>query len=256
MNALTVKELSKTFKGGIFERPKQALKNVSFSVKSERVTGFVGVNGSGKTTSLKCIFNFIKPDSGEVLFFDHHPISSEIKSRIGFFPERPYLYEFLTAHEFLKFHWDLGGGGPGFLEARDRVLSEVNLKGVESRRLKGFSKGMLQRIGIAQAILKKPDFLILDEPMSGLDPDGRILIKQIIRNLAQQKTTIFFSSHLLHDLDELCQDLVVIDGGEVLFQGALNDFKKTMGEVDDLSLEEAFRKLKQKVKEEKGREQK
>lgn len=246
MNALVVKELYKTFKGGLLEKPKQALKKVSFEVKSERVTGFVGVNGSGKTTSLKCIFNFIKPDSGEVLFFDNQPLSSEVKSRIGFFPERPYLYEFLTANEFLKFHWDLGGGGDGFLAARDWVLKEVNLTGVENRRLKGFSKGMLQRIGIAQAILKNPDFLILDEPMSGLDPDGRILIKQIIRNLAQKKTTIFFSSHLLHDLDELCQDLVVIDGGEVLYQGALSEFKKAMGEVDDLTLEEAFRSLREK----------
>lgn len=238
MNILSVNHLNKSFSLGVLRKPKQVLHDVSFQIEQGKTTGFIGVNGSGKTTSLKCVLGFITPDSGEIKFFEKSELSSQVKERIGYLPERPYLYEFLTAEEILRFHWKLSGGGPGFEEAAKKVLEKVELRNVEDRRLRSFSKGMLQRIGMAQALLRDPDFLILDEPMSGLDPDGRILIKDIIRDERARGRTIFFSSHLLNDMDELCDNLVVIDGGKMIFQGTLKAFTGT-GKV-----EESFRALR------------
>jgi ABC-2 type transport system ATP-binding protein len=241
MNCLEVRDLRKNFPGGLFEKDHEILRGISFRVRKGKVTGFVGANGSGKTTTLKCLLGFIFPDSGEVRFFEGGSLGTQALKRIGFFPERPYLYEFLTAGEYLHMHWDLSGGGAGFEPARDRVLKEVNLLGVENRRMRSFSKGMLQRIGIAQAILRRPEFLILDEPMSGLDPDGRLLMKDILRHLHKEGTSIFFSSHLLHDLEELCDDLIIIEKGELLFTGEL---KELQVKYPGSKLEEIFREMK------------
>lgn len=226
---LKVQGLIKTFKTNAFEKPQQVLKGLSFEIKKGRTTGFVGVNGAGKTTTLKCALGFVHPDAGNITFFSVGPLSSELKQRIGYLPERPYYYDFLTATQFLKFHWDLTGGGENFDSRAEEILKKVNLKGVNERRLRSFSKGMLQRIGLAQALLRSPEFLILDEPMSGLDPDGRVLIKDIIREEKEKGTTLFFSSHLLGDMDELCDDLVVIDKGQLAYEGNLKDFAKERG---------------------------
>ncbi len=247
MQSLVVQNLNKVFKGGLFEKDKSVLKNVSFKVEKGVTTGFVGVNGSGKTTSLKCVLGFIHPTSGGVHFFDNQILNSEIKNKIGYMPERPYFYEFLKAEEFLKFHWDLGGGGRGFDEACVEVLSRVNLLSSKKTVLRQFSKGMLQRVGLAQAIIKKPDFLILDEPMSGLDPDGRFLIKKIIKEEQSRGTTIFFSSHLLHDMEELCRDIVVIDQGQIIYQGELKKFLN-FSKGETLDLEFAFQRFRENQK--------
>lgn len=242
MKSLEIKNLKKSFKRGLFEKPKLVLKDLSFSVSSQKTTGFIGVNGSGKTTTLKCVLDFIRPEAGEISFFDNQTISNEVKARIGYLPERPYYYEYLTALEFLYFHWNLSATKEDtqgkFLEQSHEVLTKVNLLHAKDQRLRSFSKGMLQRAGLAQAILRKPDFLILDEPMSGLDPDGRILIKDIIREEQKRGTAIFFSSHLLGDMDELCDDLVVIDQGQLIYQGSLKDFAKGEG------VEKSFRTLR------------
>jgi ABC-2 type transport system ATP-binding protein len=239
--AFRVEKLQKSFTPSAFKKPKIVLQKMSFTVLKGRTTGFIGVNGSGKTTSLKCILGFIFPDSGEITFFRNEKLSENIRQQIGYLPERPYYYEFLTADEFLKFHWQLSGDGPGFEQRRQEVLEIVDLKNVQDKHLRSFSKGMLQRVGMAQALLRKPAILILDEPMSGLDPDGRILIKDIIKREKARGTTIFFSSHLLGDMDELCDDLVVIDQGEKIYQGTLIDFTKS-GKV-----EESFRQLRSKL---------
>lgn len=223
---LQVKNLNKTFKGSLTEKSKQVLRDVSFEVKKGRTTGFVGVNGSGKTTSLKCVLGFLKPDplaKTEIQFFNEPAKLENFKSRIGYLPERPYLYEFLTAQEFLHFHWKLAGGGPGFQQKCEEVLQRVNLPGIQGKRLRQFSKGMMQRIGFAQALINSPEFLILDEPMSGLDPDGRFLIKEIIKQEAARGTTIFFSSHYLGDIEELSEDLIIIDQGSVIYSGSTTD---------------------------------
>jgi ABC-2 type transport system ATP-binding protein len=238
---LSVKNLNKTFQGGLFEKKRQILKNISFSLAPHKTVGFVGSNGSGKTTSIKCIFDFVRPDSGEILFFGT-PISNQVRQRIGYLPERPYLYEFLTGIEFLKLHWDLcyNSSQKGFYEKAQAALKKVNLLEAQSRRLRTYSKGMLQRAGIAQAILTEPDLLILDEPMSGLDPDGRALVKDILREEKSRGTTIFFSSHLLQDMEELCDELVVIDAGEIFYLGDLKSFMQQHS-----SLENAFKHKKQ-----------
>ncbi|MNJ92480.1 putative ABC transporter ATP-binding protein YxlF [compost metagenome] len=245
MSALEVEKLNKTFKGGLFEKDRHVLRDVSFSLPEGKTTGFVGSNGSGKTTSIKCIFDFVKPDSGRIDFFGK-PLSSETKTRIGYLPERPYLYEFLTGMGFLKLHWNLcyGHVTKDFQERALEALKKVDLLEAKDRRLRTYSKGMLQRVGIAQAILTKPDLLILDEPMSGLDPDGRALVKDILREEQKRGVTLFFSSHLLQDMEELCSDLVVINKGQILYQG---DLRKFMAEYH--SLEKAFQVLK--VREEK-----
>jgi ABC-2 type transport system ATP-binding protein len=238
---LKVKNLQKTFKTHFYEKPHQVLKNLSFEVHPGRTTGFVGVNGAGKTTTLKCALGFVRPDSGEIHFFNKGPLDSELKKRLGYLPERPYYYDFLTASQFLKFHWDLTGAGEGFNARAEEILQKVNLKGVMDRYLRSFSKGMLQRIGLAQALLRSPELLILDEPMSGLDPDGRVLIKEIIHEEKKKGTTLFFSSHLLGDMDELCDDLVVINQGQLIFEGSLKDFAKDRG------VEKSFYEVRSKL---------
>lgn len=238
---LKIEGLTKTFKGQLFEKKQQVLKGLSFEVFQGRTTGFVGVNGAGKTTTLKCALGFVRPDQGQITFFGQGPLDSNLKKRLGYLPERPYYYDFLTATQFLKFHWDLTGGGDGFTQRAEEILHKVNLKGVTHKHLRSFSKGMLQRIGLAQALLRSPELLILDEPMSGLDPDGRMLIKEIIMEEKKKGTTLFFSSHLLGDMDQLCDDLVVIDQGNLIYQGALKDFAKDQG------VERSFYEMRMKL---------
>jgi ABC-2 type transport system ATP-binding protein len=245
-NALVVENLNKSFPLGLRGR-KMVLKNVQFKVPAGSITGFVGANGSGKTTTVKSILQFIFPDSSpaaNISFFGKGPLDLSVRARLGYLPERPYLPDQLTAEEFLKFHWDLSevkgvSKDRNFQERCEEVLASVKLQHARKQLLRTFSKGMLQRIGLAQAILRNPDFLILDEPMSGLDPDGRWLVKQIIKEQNAKGSTIFFSSHLLSDMDELCSTLVVIDLGEVLFNGTVQDFVGS-GISLGKNIEEAF----------------
>lgn len=239
MDAITVQGLTKSFKTGLFKKESKVLNAISFSVGSKLTCGFVGNNGSGKTTSIKCLLQFIKPDAGDIRFFGE-PLTLANKRRIGYLPERPYLYEFLSAIEFLEFHWMLTYDNKKFfLERAHQTLKKVGLFEVRDRRLRTFSKGMLQRVGLAQAILHEPELLILDEPMSGLDPDGRLLVKDILRDQQKQGRGLFFSSHLLEDMEQLCSHLVVIHKGDIIYQG---DIKVVM--KDQKTLEEAFKLLK------------
>lgn len=242
MPVLKVEKLNKVFKGGLFEKDRHVLRDVSFSLPEGQTTGFVGSNGAGKTTTIKCLFDFVRPNSGEILFFGQK-LSSATKTRIGYLPERPYLYEFLTGSEFLRLHWNLcyGSSLKDFSERALEALKKVDLLEAKDRRLRTYSKGMLQRIGIAQAILTRPDLLILDEPMSGLDPDGRAMVKDILREEQKRGVSLFFSSHLLQDMEELCSHLVVINRGQILYDGGLTPF---MAEYQ--SLERAFAVLKGK----------
>lgn len=243
MDVMRIEKLNKSFKRSFYEKKRQVLFDVSFSVPSRKTTGFVGNNGSGKTTTIKCLFDFIKKDSGEILFFDR-PLSPELKKKIGYLPERPYLYEFLTAMEFLKFHWQLSqvGNSKVFLDKAYATLKLVGLYESRDRTLRNFSKGMLQRIGLAQALLHEPEFLILDEPMSGLDPDGRLMVKDILKAEQEKGVSIFFSSHLLQDMEELCQSLVVIHHGRILYNGELKSFMSQFS-----TLEEAFRSTRKEA---------
>lgn len=224
--ALKVSKLYQDLKGAE-GTPKTVLKGIDFTIPKGSLTGFIGVNGAGKTTTIKALLGFIEPSSGSIEFFGNHGLTDDSRRRLGFMPERPYFYDYLTGSEFLALHWKLRGHkvDESFEKSCDWALKSVDLERARNLRLRQFSKGMLQRIGIAQAIMHKPHLLILDEPMSGLDPDGRLLVKNIIRNLHAEGTTIFFSSHLLQDMEELCDRLLIIDSGEIIYEGNLIDLE-------------------------------
>lgn len=239
--AIEVRHLGKSFESGFWMRKKEILRDLSFNVPAGRTTGFVGGNGHGKTTTIKCLLKFVFADQGDVLFWGQ-PLDRGLRSRIGFLPERPYYYDFLTAREFLNYHWRLAGRpSKDFDDRQRRVLEQVDLAGATHQRLRSFSKGMLQRMGLAQALLCGPELLILDEPMSGLDPDGRLLVKDILREQKKAGVTVFFSSHLLSDMDELCDHLVVIDRGHCAYDGTPEGFRR-----EHPDLEAAFREFRRR----------
>lgn len=239
MKIVEVKNLSKKFKTDFYKKPNVALNDVSFAIEQGRFVGFIGPNGAGKSTTIKCLLELIFPDKGEISFFGEK-LSLQHRSKIGFLPERPFFQEFLSGQEFLKLHWDLAQMPAAQFQTRAaEILEQVKLTHAKDKKLKAYSKGMLQRIGIAQSLIAKPEFLILDEPMSGLDPDGRILIKQILRSLKEQKMTVLMSSHLLEDVEELCDDLIILHAGKLEYAGEVGVFKKSFN-----SLEEAYTKFK------------
>jgi ABC-2 type transport system ATP-binding protein len=181
MKVLEVEKLCKSYRKGL-GRTSLILKDVSFSIEAGRVTGFLGSNGAGKTTTIKCLLELALPDSGKIIFFEKGRLTPELKSNLGFLPERPYFYEYLTGEEFLKFYGQLSTSlkTKDLKERIQHLLKKVNLSHAGHRQLRTYSKGMLQRIGMAQALIHEPKFIILDEPMAGLDPDGRIEISKII----------------------------------------------------------------------------
>jgi ABC-2 type transport system ATP-binding protein len=223
-------QVKKSFSEGFLSRPKPVIQEASFSLKKGRSTGFVGANGSGKTTLLKLALGFIFPTSGLIEYPSSDNDFTSFKRNLGYLPERPYYYDFLTAYEFLKMHWSLGGAKVqekrSFIEEASRVLKQVKLDKEGPHRLRTFSKGMLQRMGIAQALLHNPQYLILDEPMSGLDPDGRYEMRSLLKQEKQKGRTLFFSSHLIEDVEALCDDVVIITKGIISFSGSIQKLKE------------------------------
>lgn len=239
MNIIKVSGIQKSFQPDFYKRPTQVLKNVSFAIPKGKFVGLIGPNGAGKTTTIKCLLQFIFPDKGTIEFGQGQSFL-DFKKQIGYLPERPFFQEFLTGVEFLKLHWDLSGIKNGNFEQRStEVLEQVKLTHAKDKKLKDYSKGMLQRIGIAQSLIAFPEFLILDEPMSGLDPDGRILIKDILKDLKKTGLTVLMSSHLLEDIDELCEELIVIHQGECFYNASTMEFKKNYS-----TLQEAYKAFK------------
>lgn len=230
MDALSVKNLSKSYKSSPFQLPKKVLHNISFQVPSGGMTGFLGINGSGKSTTIKCLLELVYPDSGDVLFFGEK-ISAKVKKRISFLPEKPQLYDHLTGEEFLKFTLELSGdfSSKEIQSRTQEYLEKVQLYDARKSKIREYSKGMYQRIGLAQAISRKADFIILDEPMSDLDPAGRHLVKSILKDIQSKgETTVFLSSHLLQDVEDLCQNIVILDKGHTRYSGSTLDFIKTI----------------------------
>lgn len=220
MEVLRVENLKKTYQKNAIKT--EALKGISFAIKPGTITGFLGANGAGKTTSIKCILELAFADSGEIFYFGKKNLDSQTKSKIGFLPERPYFYDYLTGVEFLRFYGEISTS----LKKNDlnqriqELLKRVGLDHAGHRQLRSYSKGMLQRVGIAQALIHHPEFVIFDEPMTGLDPDGRFEVREIIRETAKQGTAVFFSSHLLPDAEQICSDLVILKKGELIYNGS------------------------------------
>ncbi|MGE3974274.1 MAG: ABC transporter ATP-binding protein [Bdellovibrionales bacterium] len=222
MKVIQVEDLKKSYRKGFFKRRHPVLKGLSFQVEAGKITGFLGSNGAGKTTTLKCLLNLSIPDSGKIHFFEQGPLTPSLCEKIGFLPERPYFYEYLTGYEFLRFYGELSTRlKRADLDQQIRMLlKRVRLEHASDRALRTYSKGMLQRVGLAQALIHEPQLVILDEPVAGMDPDGRMEMAQIIRETAQKGSAVFFSSHLLHDAETLCDDLVIIRQGELAYNGS------------------------------------
>ncbi len=227
MPAIQTEELSKDFLVGFWRpRPYRALDRLSLEVSEGEVFGFLGPNGAGKTTTLKLLLQLIYPTSGRVEILGRPVGDRAVKRRIGYLPESPYFYDYLTAEELLTYFAALLGYAAA--ERRRRVaalLDEVGITGERRLPLRKFSKGMLQRVGIAQAILNDPEVVFLDEPMSGLDPLGRREVRQLILRLRNRGATVFFSSHVLADAEALCSRVAILVGGRLAAAGTLADMQ-------------------------------
>jgi ABC-2 type transport system ATP-binding protein len=223
--AIQVRALEKVYKEGFWRSNKPSLKNVTFDVPVGQIFGFLGANGAGKTTTIKIALGLQSATSGEVRIFGKSSESAEARTRIGFLPERPYFHLNLNADEFLNFHRRLyGDPQPGKIRpSNELLLKEVGLADVGGRLLRNFSKGMLQRVGLAQALINDPDLVILDEPMSGLDPVGRREVRNLMVELNRKGKTVFFSSHILSDIESICQQIAFLEKGELKYCGKIED---------------------------------
>ena len=216
MEALNVQQVKKSFRSDMMFSSREILHDVSFFGREGEILGFLGPNGAGKTTTIKIILGLLRPDDGSVRIFGRPAGEKSSRARIGYLPENPYFYPHLSLKEFLEFCGMLSGISKKKLSARcEEMISLVGLDGHERQKIKSFSKGMLQRTGLAQAILHDPDLLILDEPFSGLDPVGRKAVRDIILKLRKKGKTIFFSSHILPDMEALCDRTVIIKNGVI-----------------------------------------
>jgi ABC-2 type transport system ATP-binding protein len=230
MPAIEILGLEKTYSVGFWrKRPQMALQPLHLAVAEGEIFGFLGPNGAGKTTTLKLLMGLILPSSGRAKILDRDWNDPAIKAQIGFLPEQPYFYDYLTASELLDYYAQLSGVPAK--ERRRRVgdmLARVGLADAGNTQLRKFSKGMLQRVGLAQAILHDPKVVFLDEPMSGLDPMGRREVRDLIEQLKQEGKTVFFSTHILSDAEALCDRVAVIHKGELRGTGAVVDLTSSV----------------------------
>jgi ABC-2 type transport system ATP-binding protein len=219
---LNVENLVKDYTTGFLRKRVRVLNDVSFSVNKGEIFGFVGPNGAGKTTTFKTILGFVPPTGGRVEIMGKPLGDVDIKKDIGYLPENPYFYDYLTGEELLNYMGELHGlNGSGLSKRVDELLEKVNMSYAKSVQLRKYSKGMLQRVGVAQALINDPELLILDEPMSGLDPMGQREIRELILEQKKRGKTILLSSHILSDVEALCDRVGVIINGRVVKMGEL-----------------------------------
>jgi len=230
MTAIEIRGLTKTYQVGFWrKRPKCALRPLHLNVEEGEIFGFLGPNGAGKTTTLKLLMGLVYPTAGSARILGCEINDPLMKAQIGFLPEQPYFYDYLTATELLEYYAQLSG-----IATKDRkprvseVLGRVGLPDAGGTQLRKFSKGMLQRVGIAQAILHNPRLLFFDEPMSGLDPIGRREVRDLMEELKQAGKTVFFSTHILSDAEALCDRVAIIHQGELRGVGAVADLTSSV----------------------------
>jgi ABC-2 type transport system ATP-binding protein len=227
---IKTEDLGKTYKGFFWKKKKPSLVGLNLDIKRGEVFGFLGPNGAGKTTTIRLLMDLIKPTTGSALVMGAPPSDTEIKKRIGFLPDSPAFSSYLSAYEFLKVCTKLFKIPRA--EQRERieeVLETVKMSEHAGSKLGGFSRGMLQRIGIAQAILNRPELIILDEPLVGLDPHGRQELKDIILAQKAKGTSVFFCSHILSDVETICDHVGILANGHLLCQGVIADLLSETG---------------------------
>ncbi len=230
MSAIELEGLTKDYPTGFLNlRRVRALDGVSLAVERGEIFGFLGGNGAGKTTAIKILMRLMTPTAGRARILDHDAADVAVHARIGYLPEAPYFYDYLTARELLEYCAQLFGYAPA--ACRERVatlLRRVSLdESAWNRQLRKFSKGMLQRVGLAQALLNDPEVVVLDEPMSGLDPIGRRQVRDLIASLPAGGTTVFFSSHIIADIEVLCDRVAILSRGRLTHLGRLDDLRQT-----------------------------
>lgn len=226
--AIEIDNLTKDYETGFWRKRKtRALDGLSLTVESGQIFGFLGANGAGKTTTLKLLMGLIYPTAGTARILNRDIDDIAMHARIGYLPENPYFYDYLTAREFLNYCGELFGLDRVTRERRtEELLTRVNLetKGWD-RQLRKFSKGMLQRVGLAQALVNNPEIVFLDEPMSGLDPVGRREVRDLIASLRTQGKTVFMCSHILSDIEVLCDSVAILKQGRLAQAGSLEELR-------------------------------
>jgi len=216
-----------------WSRTKPILRGVDLKIAKGEILGFLGPNGAGKTTSIKCLLGLLQPSSGSVQVLGGSIRDPSIRQRIGFMPERSYFPEYIKGRELLWQHGMLAGMSWSLTRTRaEAVLEQVGLHHAANERLGGYSKGMLQRVGIAQALIGDPELIVLDEPMSGLDPIGRRDIRQIMLNLRTAGKTVFFSTHILPDVEMICDRVSIMMHGQIRRTGPLSALLTEVGGLD------------------------
>jgi ABC-2 type transport system ATP-binding protein len=218
--AIDVRELRKTYRTPFARKKVEALRGVTFTVEPGTIFGFVGPNGAGKTTTIRTLMGLIRPTSGSATILGHTIPSRAARFKVGFLPESPYFYDYLTVPELLDLTGRLFGLPHAARKKRaDELIDRVGLGRARSQSLKKFSKGMLQRAGLAQALMNDPEVVVLDEPMSGLDPIGRKEVRDLILELREKRKTVFFSSHILTDIEAIADRVAIIARGALTAQG-------------------------------------
>ena len=222
---LRTEDLRVEFRGrNLGQSSKVALKGLNLTVHPGEVFGFLGPNGAGKTTAMNVLLGFVNPTSGSAYLFGVNVREPIARQRIGYLPELTYYYKFLTAEELLRFYARIFGIPRSEADRRiDRLLRLVELDAARKRPIKTYSKGMQQRVGLAQALVNDPDLLILDEPTSGLDPIGRMKVREIIQRLRNEGKTVFFSSHELGEVETVCDRVAILHEGELRMEGRVSD---------------------------------
>ena len=242
---IRVERLKKEFRQGLFMRRVLAVKDISFEVKRGDIFGFLGPNGAGKTTTIKMLTGLIRPSAGTAELFGKQIPNQQALGRIGFLPENPYVYPYLTPTEFVELCGRLSGlRGATVRERTRRVLDQVGIAYAADRPVRRLSKGMLQRTGLAAALVADPELLVLDEPMSGLDPVGRKEVRDLIVDERKRGRTIFFSTHILNDVETLCDRVTILRKGEVVVSGRIADLLRQDARRSEITLSGNFKELK------------
>jgi ABC-2 type transport system ATP-binding protein len=248
---IRVERLKKEFRQGFFMRRVLAVKDISFHVERGDIFGFLGPNGAGKTTTIKILTGLIRPTAGRAELFGDAVPSRKALARIGFLPENPYVYPYLTPSEFVELCGRLSGLSGKAARSRTReVLGQVGIAYAADRAVRRLSKGMLQRTGLAAALVADPELLILDEPMSGLDPVGRKEVRDLIVEERKRGRTIFFSTHILNDVETLCDRVAILRKGEVVVSGRIAELLRRDARRTEITIAGAYEPLSSELERE------